>query len=162
MTDIHLRPWERKLADYAAKKRQEANRNRPDARYYDRARMQSDEIAAVASICAEVAVAKRLNRYYDWSHWTQDEHETYRGEADVGGNVEVRRIREPDNPLVIRPRDVEHERIMVLAYPVPDEFTTVKVIGWGYAASLYEQGKPASYDSTGGTRLVPQGMLDPL
>jgi hypothetical protein len=51
---------------------------------------------------------------------------------------------------------------MVLAYPVPDEFVTVDVIGWGYARDLWEQGRPADYDQAGTTRLVVQECLSPL
>ena len=162
MTDIHLTAWEREWAGHVGAKRHEANLWKRDAKHYDPARMQDNLTASVASACAELAVAKLLNKYWDGSYWTAEQHDLYREAPDVGRNTEVRRIREPGNPLAVRARDVERERIMVLAYPVPDAFTTVTVIGWGYAASLWECGVPAAYDPDGTTRLVPQGMLDPL
>ena len=51
---------------------------------------------------------------------------------------------------------------MVLAYPLPDEFVEVDVIGWALAVEVWELGQPASYDPDGTTRLVQQANLNPL
>ena len=162
MTTIRLEAWEREWAGHVGGKRHEANLWKRDAKHYDPARMQDNLTASVASACAELAVAKRLNKYWDGSYWTAQEHDRYRDRPDVSENTEVRRIREAGNPLAVRARDVERGRVMVLAYPVPDEFVTVEVIGYGMAAELWELGVPAAYDPDGTTRLVPQAMLNPL
>lgn len=162
MTTMTLTPWEREWADYVGTKRHEANLWKRDAKHYDPARMQDNLTASIASACAELAAAKRLNKYWDGSFWTAEQHDQYRNRADVGDNTEVRRIRQPQNPLAVRARDVERGRVMVLAFPVPDQFVQVEVIGYGLAAELWESGVPADYDPDGTTRLVPQGMLNPL
>lgn len=162
MSSVELRPWEREWAGHVGLKRHEANLSKRDAAYYDPARMQDNLTASVASACAEIAVAKRLNKYWDGSFWTAAEHDLYREGPDLGENTEVRRVRARGNPLPVRARDVERERIMVLAFPVPDEFVVVEVIGWGFAVDLWDQGRPADYDREGTTRLVPQKVLFPL
>jgi hypothetical protein len=162
MSEVRLTPWEREWAGHVGLKRHEANLSKQDAAYYDPARMQDNLTASIASAVAELAVAKRLNKYWDGSFWTAEEHGQYSDRADVGENTEVRRVRRHGNPLPVRARDVERDRIMVLAYPVPDEFVTVDVIGWGYARDLWEQGRPADYDQAGTTRLVVQECLSPL
>jgi hypothetical protein len=162
MAEIQLTPWEREWAGYVGLKRHEANINKRDAEHYDPARMQDNLTANVASTVAELATAKCLNKYWDGSFWTAAEHGKYADRGDVGENTEVRRIRSRWNPLPVRARDVERNRIMVLAYPHPDEFVLVEVIGWGWAADLWEQGKPADYDKAGNTRLVVQECLNPL
>ena len=50
----------------------------------------------------------------------------------------------------------------MLAFPLPDEFVQVEVIGWGWAVDLWPQGSPAPYDADGNTRLVVQECLNPL
>jgi len=152
-------PWERAWAEHVGTMRHEANAAKRDAQYYDPARMQDNLTASVASCCAEIAVAKRLNKYWDGSFWPAADHAKHRDQADVGLNTEVRRIRSRGNPLPVRRRDVDAERLMVLAFPVPDEFVTVEVIGWGYAVDLWKVGVPAEYDRRGTTRLVSQDRL---
>ena len=159
VSEVYLQPWERAWAQHVGEQRDLANANKGDAPYYDPARMEDNVTASVAAACAELAVAKLLNKYWDGSYWAADEHRRFRDAPDVGRNTEVRRVRKPSSPLPVRARDVERERIMVLAYPVPDEFVVVKVIGYGFARDLWEVGAPADYDREGTTRLVPQGSL---
>ena len=156
---VVLKPWEREWAQHVGEMRDKANEKKRDAPYYDPKRMEPNLTASVASACAEMAVAKLLNKYWDGSFWTAEEHKQYRDAADVGTNTEVRRIRKRRSPLVVRARDVEHGRIMVQAYPVPEDFVVVEVIGYGFAAELWEHGRPADYDRKGTTRLVPQDRL---
>jgi hypothetical protein len=158
---VELTPWEREWAEYVGRKRTEANEGKGNAVHYDPSRMQDNLTANIASCVAELAVAKRLNRYWDGSFWTAETHDAFATRADVGENIEVRRIRSPQNPLAVRRRDVERGRHMVLAYPHPDEFVVVDVIGWGTAADLFPLGSPADYDLEN-TRTVSQSLLNPL
>ena len=162
MSEVRLSDWEREWAGYVAAKRYEANIGKPDAHYYRRELMQDDLIADTAAIVCELAVAKRLNRYWDGSFWKAREHNGYSDRADVGQNTEVRRIRERSNRVTVRAKDVSNNRIIVCAYPYPDEFVLVDVIGWGWAADLWEQGQPAHFDDSGTTMLVVQECLNPL
>ena len=162
VSEIRLEEWEREWAGHVGLKRHEANIRKRDARHYDPARMQDNLTASIASAVAELAVAKRLNRYWDGSFWKSEQHSQYSDRADVGDNTEVRRVRSRWNPLPVRARDVQRNRIMVLAFPLPDEFVQVEVIGWGWAVDLWPQGSPAPYDPDGNTRLVVQECLNPL
>ena len=162
MSEVRLEAWERAWAGHVGMKRHEANEGKRDAAYYRPELMEDNLRASIASCCAEMAVAKRLNRYWDGSFWTAEQHDRYSDRPDVGTNTEVRRTRRQGGPLVVRKRDVEAERVMVLAYPIPDDFTVVDVIRWAYAVEVWEQGKPAHYDPSGSTRLVPQECLNPL
>ncbi len=161
MSRVELTPWEREWAEYVGRKRTEANEGKGNAAHYDPSRMQDNLTANIASCVAELAVAKRLNRYWDGSFWTAETHDAFADRADVGENIEVRRIRSAGNPLAVRRRDMERGRHMVLAFPHPDEFVVVDVVGWGTAAELFPIGRPADYD-TENTRLVEQVLLNPL
>jgi hypothetical protein len=154
-----LEPWEREWAGHVGTKRHEANIGKRDAAYYRPELMEDNLRASIASACAEMAVAKRLNKYWDGSFWTAEEHSRFADRADVGANTEVRRTRKPDGALVVRKRDSDRGRIMVLAYAVPDDFMAVEVIGYAYASEVWERGEPAHYDPSGLTRLVSQRML---
>ena len=161
MATIHLSPWEREWAEYVGRKRTEANRGKGDARHYDPVRMQDNLTANIASCVAELAAAKRVNQYWDGSFWSADTHDNFSDRADVGGNIEVRRIRARQNPLAVRRRDVERERQMVLVFPYPDDFVVAEVIGWGFAQQLWEVGRPSDYDPNN-TRVVDQTFLKAL
>ena len=126
MTAIELTPWEREWAGHVGSKRHEANLWKRDAKHYDPARMQDNLTASVASACAELAVAKRLNKYWDGSYWSASEHDRFRSNADVGQNTEVRRVRERGNPLPVRKRDVDANRIMALAFAEGPRFDVVE------------------------------------
>jgi hypothetical protein len=161
MVEVRLSPWEREWSEYVGVKRTEANEGKGNAAHYDPARMQDNRTANIASCVAELAVAKVLNRYWDGSFWTAEQHEDFADRVDVGHNIEVRRIRQPNNPLAVRRRDVERGRHMVLAYPHPDDFVVVDVIGWGMAVRLWEIGSPSDYDPVN-TRVVSQSFLTAL
>lgn len=162
VSEIALEAWEREWADHVGTMRHTANLSKRDAAHYDPARMQDNLTASIASAVAELAVAKRLNRYWDGSFWKAQEHSAYADRPDVGANTEVRRVRSRWNPLPVRARDVDAARVMVLAFPHPPDFVRVEVIGWGYAVDLWPQGSPAAYDKAGRTRLVVQECLNPL
>ena len=162
MSKVNLEPWEREWAGHVGKMRDEVNANKRDAAYYDPARMEDNLTASVAACCAELAVAKLLNKYWDGSYWTAHEHRKYAGRPDVGQNTEVRRTRSRGGALVVRRRDVDRGRLMVLAYPIPDDFVTVDVLGWAWASEVWDAGRPADYDKEGTTRLVGQEWLNPL
>jgi len=155
---VRLDPWEREWAEHVGRKRDEANEGKRDAAHYDPARMEPNLTASIAACVAELAVAKACNLYWDGSYWTAGQHRQFAGRADVGANVEVRRTRKANGPLVIRRRDVERNRVMALAYPVPPEFVEVHVVGTIGAGRGWELGVPADY-SPSDTRLVAQSHL---
>jgi len=132
------------------------NRNSADKPYYDRTLMQDDETASFAAAAAEAAVAQALNLEWHAKVWPASEHYLHRDEPDVGRNVEVRRIREPNNGLVVREKDLGKRKVIVLAYPIPETgFKEVDVIGWLPAARAWEEGDEYREQS----RRVPQSKL---
>jgi hypothetical protein len=155
---VRLDPWEREWAEHVARKRNDANVGKADASHYDQARMQDNLTASIAACVAELAVAKACNLYWDGSYWPAHRHPEFADRPDVGANVEVRRTRKAWGPLVIRKRDVERNRVMALAFPVPPSFVDVRVVGTIGAARGWELGVPADY-SPSDTRLVAQSHL---
>jgi hypothetical protein len=162
MAEVRLTPWEREWAEHVANKRTEANLGKSNAAHYDESKLQDDYIADLAGAVCELAVAKRLNKYWDGSYWTEGQHSDFERRADVGTNTEVRRIRSRHYRLQVRAKEVREERIMVLAYAHEPHFVAVDVIGWGYACELWERGEPIEWDKSGNTRLVDQRWLHAL
>jgi hypothetical protein len=155
---VELTHWELRWAHHTGLLRDAANVDKGDAAYYDPARMQNNITASLASASCEMAVAKCLDLYWSGSAWDSSEHRKYRHLADVGGNIEVRRIREPINPLVVRRRDADKGFIIVAAYAYSPHFQRVDVIGWMEADEAWKVGIPADYDRHG-TRLVDQSLI---
>lgn len=159
MITVKLEPWEWEWARHVGYQRDEINRNKQDAAYYDKHRMESDNAWANAVSCAgEMAVAKYLNRYWGGDHWPLSRHKEFRDLPDIAPNIEVRRIRKPTNPLVIRQRDAERDRKMFLVYPQPDPIN-IDIIGWMDAKKGYRYGKQPDWDRTGTARVYPQDKL---
>lgn len=155
---IELEPWEHQIAYLVGMRREQANLHKTDAAHYDRGRMENNFRASLAASCCEVAVAKATCCYWTMSAWDSGQHRRHRSMPDVLPNIEVKRIREPHNPLVVRRRDVMSSRVVVSAYAVPDHFHSVDVVGWLPAAEAWDVGRPAPYDRDA-TRLVDQSSL---
>jgi len=136
--------------------RNAANANSKDKPYYDRAKMQDDATASFAAAAAECAVAKAFGVQWHGKVWPASEHWKHSDEPDAGERIEVKRIREAHNGLVIREKDVALNRYVVLAYPVPASgFRLVDVIGWIAAADGWNIG----WDSGRGYKRVAQNYL---
>jgi hypothetical protein len=139
--------------------RNAANTGSPDKPYYHRELMQDDETASFAAACAEAAVAKATGRQWHAKVWPAGEHWKHRDEPDVGRNIEVRRIREPNNGLVVREKDLNKGKVIFVAYPLPEtRFRQVDVIGWLRAEDAWDLGKEAFEE----TRRVPQSLVNKL
>jgi hypothetical protein len=136
--------------------RNAANAQSKDKPYYDRDRMQDDATASFAAAAAECAVAKAFGVEWHGKVWAASEHWLHANEPDAGERIEVKRIRNPKNGLVIRPKDVELGHYVVLAYPLPESgFKFVDVIGWISAADGWAIG----WDSGRGYKRVSQEHL---
>ena len=139
--------------------RNAANTASPDKPYYHRELMQDDETASFAAATAEAAVAKATGRQWHAKVWPAGEHWKHRDEPDVGRNIEVRRIREPNNGLVVREKDLNKGKVIFVAYPLPETgFRQVDVIGWLRAEDAWDLGKEAFEE----TRRVPQSLVNKL
>ena len=139
--------------------RNAANTGSLDKPYYHRELMQDDETASFAAATAEAAVAKATGRQWHAKVWPAGEHWKHRDEPDVGRNIEVRRIREPNNGLVVREKDLNKGKVIFVAYPLPETgFRQVDVIGWLRAEDAWDLGKEAFEE----TRRVPQSLVNKL
>jgi hypothetical protein len=133
-----------------------ANRNSKDKSYYHREKMEDDTVASFAAATAECAVARVFNAEWHAKVWPAGEHHLHSDEPDVGENIEVKRVRNPDAGLVVREKDRTLGRYVVLAYPIPETgYTQVDVIGWIRADKGWQVGR----DSGEGYVRVPQKYL---
>lgn len=156
-----LEPWEYEWAAHVGKMRDEINRTKQNAAYYDVNRMDADNARAnILSCCGELAVAKYLNKYWGGEYWPLDRHKEFKNLPDIKPNIEVRRVTKMHNPLVIRKRDAEKERIMFLTYVDPDNRLNVHIRGWLDAKKGYRYGKQPEWDQTGTARVYPQEKLN--
>jgi len=160
--NVSLESWEYEWAAHVGVQRLTANRHKRDAAHYDPARMQDNLRANVAACCCEIAVAKVTNRYWSGSAWKAGQHDTFkRAVADVGHNIEVKRVREHGKPVAVRQRDVIGHMVLFGAHAHDPEFLSVTVYGWLPADVAWQLGKPSAYDASG-TRLVEISRLKPV
>lgn len=82
-----------------------------------------------ASILGEMAVSHNLNVY--WTGITRDQ-------PDVGGEHEVRSVREEHKNLILRPTDKEEEVRWYLVY-VYEPFCTIR--GWAFTSEIKAHGR---------------------
>lgn len=156
---VELEDWELEWGHAVGLRRNAANKGKADAPHYNKELMEDNDRASIAAACCEIAVAKVTCCYWDGAAWDSSQHDRNRAKPDVYPDIEVRRIREPDKPLVVRRRDVENLRIVVCAYARGPMFRIIDIRGWLYAVHAWSIGEPAWYDKTDKTRLVEQCHL---
>ena len=149
---VNLDTWEYSWACHVGIERFTANWYKEDASYYKRSRMQDDRTAQQAATICELAVAKATNRYWSGHYWSADRHERNKNIADVGTNIEVRRVRTGESAAV-RKRQLNKDLILFAAKIVDEEFREVDVWGWLTMEDAWEFGEPSDYDPEG-TRVV--------
>jgi hypothetical protein len=124
---IELHPWEYERAFAVGIGRFTANWGVDDASYYDRSRMQEDRLAQPAAAICELAVAKYTGKYWHGGVWCRGDHSKYKHLADVGDDIEVRRVR-TGNAVKVRKKDAG--KIVWGARVVDDEYRTVEILGY--------------------------------
>lgn len=161
MATIHLNESDLVLARLVADKRNEMNEGRGDAPAYAKnsERMEDNSVAMYASTRCELATAKAFNRFWHASWWPANQHHLHKHEPDVGKNIEVKRIRAPHNPLLVKEDYVTLDRVIVLAYAHTDPEHLVDVIGYINAKTAWEVGTPVDWDNSGLLRQVTQQQL---
>lgn len=164
MATIRLNDSDLVICRLVADKRNEMNQGRGDAPAYARnsERMEDNSVAMYASTRCEMAVAKATNRFWHASWWPAETHHTHRYEPDVGMNIEVKRIRQPHNPLLVKEDYVALDRVIFLAYAHTDDEHNVDVIGYIKADLAWEIGQPVEWDNSKLLRAVPHNMLTPV
>lgn len=109
------------------------------------------ELTQIIGVAAEIAVARYFNL-----HSFKPRNGTFKDEADVGQNVEVKYNLESTGDLTIRPND----RDIDYAVLVTGSFTHLNLIGWHDVATA----RQAAYvkDYAPGCWWVPQSALAPM
>ena len=140
---VVLRPWEYALAAQVGAQRAAQNHDRADAPHYDRSRMEDDRTAQHAAAAAECATARALNKYWTaGGAWDTSQHNRWRKLADVGTNIEVRRVRDATS-TTFAVDDRTSDRVLVACYVEPPEMQTVRVLGWITTADALRVGVSA-------------------
>lgn len=123
---ITILPWEYERGFTVGVGRFTANWGVEDADYYDRSRMEEDRNAQAAAAICELAVAKYTGQYWHGGVWCRGDHHKYKHLADVGNDIEVRRVR-TGNAVKVRKKDAG--KIVWAARCADAEYRTVEILG---------------------------------
>lgn len=140
------------LAHYHGARRVAANKHKKDRASYRNGLNEEDRRANIDAVLCEVAVARHLNIPWDWNmaSWEARDHHKFRDRADVGTNIEVRRVRAEGNPPSLRPWQVGKGLFLFAAYVMQPEGMNVKILGWqNYDYAWHNLTKAAAYDTKG-------------
>ena len=159
---VHLSAYEYEWAAHVGIRRMVARLDsKPAPHYADNTRLEDELKATIATCCCEMGVAIATNRYWGGHFWDARDHAKYKDIADVGTNMEVRRVREEGKPFAVRTKDVDMDRIMFAAYAQAPDYRTVTVYGYISANDAWILGEPASFDPDN-TRYTPLDVLQPV
>lgn len=153
---IRLESWEYEHASTVGIRRFTERWDTLNAAHYDISRMEDDRTAQVAACIAELAVAKHLNQYWSGHVWKSSDHHTYKHLADVGRNIEVRRVRTRPGAAVRR-KQVGKGLVLWVAQPIPPEFMAVDLWGWLDYDKAWDIADPSGFNED--TRYVPRERL---
>ena len=154
---IELEKWEYEWASHVGIRRFTENWEKQDAAHYKREYMEDDRSAQVAAAIGELAVARVTNQYWGGHVWAGNRHVENKNRADVGYNIEVRRVRTSNNAAVRR-RQLGKGLVLFVVRPVPDEFRSVEMLGWIDHDEGWELGGPSGYDPEN-TRVIAANRL---
>ena len=154
---IELEKWEYEWASHVGIRRFTENWEKQDASHYKREYMEDDRSAQVAAAIGELAVARVTNQYWGGHVWAGNRHAENRKRADVGHNIEVRRVRTSNNAAV-RKRQLGQGLILFVVRPVPPEFREVEMLGWIDHDEAWGLGEPSGYDADN-TRVIAEKFL---
>jgi hypothetical protein len=79
--------------------------------------------------------------------------------ADVGHNIEVRRVR-TSSSAAVRRRQLAKGLVLFVVRPVAPEFRAVEILGWIDHDEAWEKGEPSGYDAEN-TRVIAEDFLNP-
>lgn len=144
---VSLEPWEYAHASAVGIGRVVANWGVQNAPHYESNRMQDDRTASVAAAICELAVAKHTNQYWSGSVWPRSEHDKYKNFADVGRNIEVRRVRSGAK-VAVRERDLGKGLELWAAKAIEPEFREVELLGRLDYDTAWSWSDPSSFLNT--------------
>lgn len=132
---VEILPWEYERGFSVGIGRFTANWGVADADYYDRSRMEEDRNAQAAAAICEIAVAKYTGQYWHGGVWCRADHAKYRHLADVGDDIEVRRVR-TGNAVMVRAKDAG--KVVWGAKLACPEYRRVEILGFIPANDVIE------------------------
>lgn len=142
---VALTGWEYEWASHVGTRRYIERWNSANAAHYEQSRMEDDRTAQVAACVAEIAVAKHTNRYWSGHVWPAIDHKHYRHIADVGKNIEVKRLR-TRSKAPVRRHQVGKGLVLFVAKPLMPELREVDIYGWRDYDEAWELARPSDYD----------------
>ena len=161
MTKIDLETWEYEWASHVGARRYIENWDKEDAKHYQRERMQDDRTAQVAACVAELAVAKCVNAYWSGHVWAGNKHRQYKHIADVGKDIEVKRVRF-NNHAAVRRKDLQKGLVLFVVHVIEPELRSAEILGWLPYDEAWQLGTASRYDPEN-TRLIRPDLLhDPM
>lgn len=155
---IVLSPWEYEWASHVGARRYIENWEKQNAPHYHASRMEDDRTAQVAACVAELAVAKYINQFWSGHVWHGSQHLRYKELADVGKNIEVRRLRTKDSAAVRR-HQVGKNLVLFVAKPILPELREVIIYGGLDYDEAWELGAPSDYDPENTRELAPEHLI---
>ena len=142
-----------------------ANLHKNDAPSYRHGANQPEHIAQPLAVMGEVAVARHLGLGWDWNKavWDASDHHANRNKADVGANIEVRRVRNLRQKPSLRSRQCGRNLAVFFVYPMPPEYLQVKILGWVPQDEVWGDCIPAIYNGEPSreSRQVPHELFRP-
>ena len=159
---IELTPWEYEWASHVGARRYIENWGRNDAAHYNRERMEDDRTAQVAACVCELAIAKYTNTFWSGHVWHVSEHAKHRELADVGNNIEVRRLRTKETAAVRR-KQLGKNLVLFVAKSIMPECRRVIVYGYRDYDEAWSLAVPSEYDPQNTRELGPEflQLIDP-
>lgn len=138
-----LEPFEVWAAQQIAQRRTQENANVVH-NYQAYKNLEPQPLAELNGAVCEMAVASRLNLYWGALAWKRHEHKTYRERvADVGHDVDVKRIREPYSHVKYGDIELKYDRWVFCCLPLfvnPEKIDSVwvDIIGYQKARILHK------------------------
>ena len=162
--------------------RTEENKNKRDIADYRKEAMKMTSLQANRlGVMGEAGLVKALG--YDltktpldiWPSFYITQHKSLYAGADVkheGKNLEVRRVNKRDNPLAIRPKDIQEETSNVkvfidytfdeVAGKVHLNSKAVEIVGWIDSAEGWDKGTKPWWATPDSARVVDDEDLNPI
>jgi hypothetical protein len=144
---VTLEAWEYEHAYQVGIRRFTENWTKKDASYYDKSKMEEDRNAQPAAAICELAVAKHVNQYWSGHVWTKESHNLHKGKADVGTNIEVKRVR-TKNAVAVRQKQVGKGLFLFAARAIEPEFRQVEILGWIDYDTAWALGEDSEFHQT--------------
>lgn len=151
---VFLEDYEIENAVRVGTARYNLRKDSQDRSYYDNNRKQNDLLAMINSAVGECAVAKATNEYWHAGVWCNSKHLLFKDRPDVGLNIEVRRIREPYNPIPVRKSDVTRGRVVYGVYVKDFEYEEVTIVGYVESEWGWSIGRKPEWDRYDDNRVV--------